>query len=212
MFGATEGAVIESDGAVITAAASNAKAGMSAIVIYSRGGVEAIGAKCATIDADGKAARLKCEPFTLYDQDSVPTLTLTIKKGDKVIFSPLSRSAIAIAPNADRLIRAQSKRPNLRYVHPDLFAHELVKNGETRPSVKDFRAFCDRYLVGAIVFAFSDGDYLTDCQTFATLEISPDSAAANARQAFPFFNRLGIASEAIGDFDAYYKRLLSKEF
>ncbi|MDR2638402.1 MAG: plasminogen-binding N-terminal domain-containing protein [Helicobacteraceae bacterium] len=210
---AIEGRVTAADASGVTASVSGAKAGMSAIVIYGYNGGETISARCATISVSQNTARLQCKPFALYDQDSVPTLTLPVRKGDKAVFAPLEKSAIVIAPSVDRLVRAQSKRADLSFLHPDLLAHQLAVADKTEPDAEDFRGFCDRYLAGTIVFAFSDGDYLTDCQTFAPLEILPETAAASgARLTLPFFNRLGLKSDEIRDFDAYYKRLLSKEF
>ncbi|MDR0664149.1 MAG: plasminogen-binding N-terminal domain-containing protein [Helicobacteraceae bacterium] len=210
-FASAEGRVVSVERNEALIAVKGAKAGMSAIIIYEYDGGETIAAKCAAISADDASARLRCEPFTLYDQDSTPTLTLPIRKGDKAIFAPLGQSAIVIAPNVDRLVRAQSRRLDLDYIHPDLFAHQLAKDDKTSPNAQDFRDFCDRYLVGTIVFALNDGDYIVDCQTLAALEISP-VRAQTSQSVFPFFNRLGIKSDRAEAFDAYYKRLISKEF
>jgi hypothetical protein len=205
-----EGKIVSVDRGEVKAAINGAKAGMSAIVIYEYDGGETISAKCATISADASSAQLKCEPFTLYDQNSIPTLTLPVRKGDKALFAPLGKNAIAIAPNVDRLVRAQSKRPDLNFMHPDLLAHQLAKEDKTEPEISDFQEFCNRYLVGTIVFAFNDGDYLVDCQTFAAIEVL-SGEGANSKSALPFFNRLGVKSDQNIAFDAYYKRLI-KEF
>jgi hypothetical protein len=208
-FASAQGRVISVDQNDVLVSVEGAKAGMSAIILYEYKNDSTISANCATIKADKTTATLKCSLFNLYDQSSAPTLTLPIRKDDKALFTPLGSSAIVIAPDLDRYVKA--RRADLSYVHSDLFAHQLVTDDVTKPTIADFRRFCDRLLVGAVVFAFSDGDYTVDCQTFALLEVAPYSAAASKKQILPFFHRLGAIDNEIDDFDAYYKRLI-KEF
>jgi hypothetical protein len=208
-FAGAQGKVISVDQNDVLVSVEGAKSGMSAIILYEYKSDSTISARCATIKAEKTTATLKCSPFNLYDQSSAPTLTLPIRKGDKAIFTPLGSSAIVIAPDLDRYVKA--RRADLTYVHSDLFAHQLVTDDVAKPTIADFRRFCDRLLVGAVVFAFNDGDYTVDCQTFAILEIAPYSAAASKKSILPFFHRLGAIDNEIGDFDAYYKRLI-KEF
>ncbi|MDR2904368.1 MAG: plasminogen-binding N-terminal domain-containing protein [Helicobacteraceae bacterium] len=159
-------------------------------------------------------ATLKCEPFTAIDQNSVPTLRIAPREGDRVVFAPLYQNAVIIAPSVESLLAAQDRYKEFRFIHPDLLALVLMKEDRETPIKEDFAAFCDRYLVGTLVFVLEDGDYLADCHTFKEFNFfAADNAMQNARRnaiSSPFYHRLKPFDEVLktkADFANYYKSI-----
>ena len=213
-----EGVVVAVKDNHVIADLPGAKAGLSAIVVYAYDGGEAISRQCTVID--GAKAELVCEPFEQFDQDSVPGLLLPVRAGDKVIAGPLSTTAMIIAPSAARYVRIQDRYPGYRYIHPDLFAGQLNKADNPNPKQDEFRTFCRNWMVGTLIFALNDGDWIVDCQSFAALDFHANTADAETPMK-PFYHRLdpikrGVFAwgtpKTIADFNAHYKSLIQKEF
>lgn len=213
-----EGRVSEAAGERIVALLPGAKAGQSAIVLYRYEGGEAISRECVVTDAD--RGELICRPFEQFDQDSVPKVILPVKPGDRVIAGPLSATALIIAPSAGRYVRVQDRHKNYRFIHPDLFAAQLTKADNPVPKTEAFKTFCDAWMVGTLIFALKDGDWIVDCQSFTALAFHADTPVTE-EAAKPFYHRLdpierGFFSwgtpKTIADFDAHYQSLIQKEF
>ncbi|MDR3347379.1 MAG: plasminogen-binding N-terminal domain-containing protein [Helicobacteraceae bacterium] len=210
------------DGGAVKVDVKGAALGSSAVIIYSYDSGEMISRECVVAKATKNGAEIDCKPFALFNQDSVPVFVPPITRGDRVVFEPLSQSAIIIAPTIDRYVRAADRNKRLRLIHPDLFAIALTKKSNPTPSQDDFSAFCDRQMAGVVILALSDGDYVLDCQSFALLSVSADNPSLlDEEVVMPFFHRLneigggffaGVKTVSPKDFDAYYKQLINKDF
>ncbi|MDR0746869.1 MAG: plasminogen-binding N-terminal domain-containing protein [Helicobacteraceae bacterium] len=219
LFASAAGYVEEVDGGRVFTHAAGAKEGMSAVIVRSYDGGRVISHRCVVIEAQPQSAELSCEPSELFDSDAVPSLTLPIRKGDQVILAPLDKTALIVAPNVDRFVSAQAANQDKRFIHPDLFAVELSTENNPAPGAKEFVDFCGAWMIGSVIFAMQDGDYIVDCATFSLLSFK----AANHRSStaeMPFFHRLNPITSGVfsgkkvvntGEFDAYYKKMFMKE-
>ena len=204
----------------ITVQAQGALKGSSAFVVHRYAGGETISQACVVQSVSGDTATLLCKPFDYFDQDSIPTLNLKPKRGDTVLFVPLMHSAVIIAPTVERYVRAQEAHRDMHLVHPDLFAAMLTNDSNPKPTPADFAAFCSRQMVGVVILALSDADYMLDCDSFGLLAKKPENSAAG-QAVMPFFHRLNVINKSwwtktrpipITEFDDYYKQFIQKEF
>jgi hypothetical protein len=215
------GVVTATDDTRIQAEIAGAQKGMSAIILRRYEGGEIISRHCTVTRAGASRADLACEPFELFQQAALPGIELAVKPGDRVILRPLGGSATIIAPNATRYVRVLDRfSREHRFIHPDLLAYELRLEKTPAPTRKEMQRFCDRQMVGTLIFALDDGDYLLDCQSFATLEYRADTPP-KAEAMSPFFHRLDPIKRGffswgtpgkIRDFDRYYRDFVTKDF
>lgn len=120
--------------------------GMSGIVVHNYGNnLEAITSRVIQKDA-GKVSLLKGD---IVHHDELPTIKTAIRSGDKVIGGYLYHNVLLLAPNADIYAKVSSQH-NKNWVHPDLFALFLSKEGDTAPNKKNLTAFAKAYQVGLV--------------------------------------------------------------
>ncbi len=205
----------------IQARLANAQPGMSAITLRDYEGGEIITRQCVVTEASGDEATLRCEPFELFEQRALPNIRLSVEPGDRVILRPLGQSATVIAPSATRYVRVLDRFSEYRFVHPDLFAAQLRRSKTPVPEQKHMQRFCDRQMVGTLIFALKDGDYVVDCQSFATLAFRADAASQTSEPTLPFFNRLETIKRGffswgkprkVDDFERHYRDFVTKDF
>lgn len=213
------GSVSKIDQNIITASVANAIVGESAIVLFDYLEGSIITKSCVVIRSDETSADLKCERFSQFDQDSMPKADIAVKAGDKVIVAPLSNYAVVIAPSASRYVKVVEQNKNIKFIHPDIFALELRKAKNPHPKIKDFQKFCDRELVGNIIFALDDGDYMVDCRSFVLIRSDRGTSAKENEIMKPFYHRLlpikkgffaWLTKKEIKEFNSYYKPFIKE--
>ena len=217
---ATTGTVTAIEKPAIHAQIEGAAKGMSAIILKRYEGGETIIRQCVVTGTRADRAELSCQPFELFEQPALPRIKLAVEVGDPVVLRPLGQSATVIAPTASRYVRVLDRFRDYRFIHPDLFAAELRMSKTPVPKREEIQRFCDRQLVGTLIFALSEGDYVVDCQSLATLAFHADTPV-EAEPVLPFFNRLepikrGFFSwgkpKRINDFDKHYRDFVTKDF
>ena len=81
--------------------------------------------------------------------DELPTIKTAISSGDKVIGGYLYNNILLLAPNAQVYAKITSQHTK-NWVHPDLFALFLAKEGDAVPNKENLEAFAKAYQVGLI--------------------------------------------------------------
>jgi len=170
---------------------------------------------------DGDSAELVFKPYTGLKNSAFPTAELTPKVGDTVLIRSNYNRAVLIAPNQELYQQITDIYKNTIWIHPDIFASELVKNGTNRPNRKDFRNFCNAYAVGVVYFINGTKGELRDCNSFSLLNTDYITGLAPKNERMkPFFSRIGnidagwleFLSSDTGDFYQYYNDLLSGKY
>lgn len=209
----------DKDKTYITADNKEAKVGMSAIVIRTVStGDELVGYKCETTKKEEENLELECSVHNGFEQEAMPTIYFDIKKGDKVVFSPLGKRAAIFAPTQNVYIQTKNMLKGYEFVSSDLLAAPLFSDDNPFPQKEEFNKFCENYLVGSLVFGFTNKTTVVDCSTFAVIEEIPNSFTIDKKErVMPFFHRLEkietgfwdwFGDEEIKSFDTYYKGLI----
>ncbi|PHS34081.1 MAG: hypothetical protein COA92_03355 [Sulfurovum sp.] len=120
--------------------------GMSGVVIHDYGNE----LKAITGRVVQYASRdIKLIESDIIHHDELPTINTAIKAGDKVIGGYLYNSILLLAPDAQTYAKITSMHKK-RWVHPDLFALFLSKEGDARPSKENLASFAKSYQIGLI--------------------------------------------------------------
>lgn len=120
--------------------------GMSGVVIHDYGNE----LKAITGRVVQYASRdIKLIESDIIHHDELPTINTAIKSGDKVIGGYLYNSILLLAPDAQTYAKITSMHKK-RWVHPDLFALFLSKEGDARPSKENLASFAKSYQIGLI--------------------------------------------------------------
>ncbi len=137
---------------------SDIPAGMSGIVMHNYGnGLFAI---THTAISQGNA-KAKLQPHTAILHPNIPSIKTAVQAGDRVIFGNFYDNVLLIAPNqtAYRQITQKFKRT---WIHPDAFALEFMKEGETKLSMAILEQFAKKNQVGLVLVVTADKLLLID--------------------------------------------------
>jgi len=126
--------------------------GMSGVVIHNYGNnLEAITSRL--IQKDSSHASLIDEDIIHHDK--LPTINTSVKTGDQVIGGYLYQNVLLLAPDAQTYTKITSSY-HKQWIHPDLFALFLSKEGDAIPTKSNLAAFAKAYQVG-LVFIVGNG-------------------------------------------------------
>jgi len=181
--------------------------GMSGVVIHHYG--ENLNAITRRIVQE-KPSVAKLLSDDIIHHDKLPTINTKVKTGDKVIGGYLYNNVLLLAPDAKTYVNITSQYQKT-WIHPDLFALFLAKEGDAVPSKKNLASFAKAYQVGLIFIVTKKGAKLLDPisgkivaeQKIANL---PDKAKS------PFFMRFDEIDSGIfssGSSQEYYKLMES---
>jgi len=173
------------------------RTGMSGIVVHNYGNtLEAITGYITQTSHDGKAKLVTKE---IIHHEELPTIRTEIGKGDKVIGGYLYDNVLLLAPDAHTYDMITS-HTNKRWIHPDLFAVFLSKEGESAPTRENLAKFAKAYQIGLIYIVQRNNAILLDPISGKTVSKKPFSGTPEKGQ-FPFFMRFstfrtGLFSES----------------
>lgn len=120
--------------------------GMSGVVIHNYGNdLHAITSRMVQKDG-GTVSLLKGSSI---HHDKLPTIKTAITSGDRVIGGYLYNNVLLLAPDAETYAKITSQHTK-NWVHPDLFALFLSKEGDAAPSKENLASFAKAYQVGLI--------------------------------------------------------------
>ena len=159
--------------------------GMSGVVIHHYGNdLNAITSRI--VQKNPSTAKLLVDDMIHHDK--LPTINTEIKTGDKVIGGYLYDNVLLLAPDAKTYANITSKYQKT-WIHPDLFALFLSKEGDNIPTKENLASFAKAYQVGLIFIVTKNKAKLLDPisgKIVAQQKMSNLPAKANA----PFFMRL----------------------
>ncbi len=132
--------------------------GMSGIVVHDFGkGLQAItGILVQT--SPGKATVRKGD---LLDHKGLPTPKQVARPGDKVIGGYLYNNVLVLAPNAETY-RAITRGGGRFFIHPDLYAAYLSREGDSAPDASNLAGFAREAQVGLVYIVQKDRAILFD--------------------------------------------------
>ena len=126
--------------------------GMSGVVVHNYGNdLEAITSRIVQ-NSSGQALLLDSD---IVHHDELPTINTPVRSSDKVIGGYLYRNVLLLAPDAQTYAKITSIYDR-KWIHPDLFALFLAKEGDTVPTKSNLAAFAKAYQVG-LVFIVGNG-------------------------------------------------------
>ncbi|WP_292658726.1 plasminogen-binding N-terminal domain-containing protein [Nitratifractor sp.] len=177
--------------------------GMSGVVIHNFGkGREAI-TSILVQTAPGVAVVRKGD---LLDHKGLPTPKDLAAPGDKVIGGYLYSNVLVLAPNAQTY--AKITRSGGRFwVHPDLYAAFLAREGDSTPSPSNLSKFAKEAQVGLIYIVQKNRAILFDPLSGKIVGSTPFTPVGTETK-YPFYNRFSkinagfFGSSSDGD---YYK-------
>lgn len=178
----------------------------------------AIVASVVVKENKGDDTVLTFKPYEGLKNDAFPVAKLSPRVGDEVLIRSNYKRALLIAPNLELYQKITASYSDTNWIHPDLFASELIKSGTNRPTKKDFRNFCTTYAVGIVYFVNGTRGEARDCHSFALLHTDYITGLAPKNERMkPFFSRIGnieagwlsFLNSDTGDFYQYYHSLLS---
>jgi len=159
--------------------------GMSGVVVHNFANeLEAITGYIAQTSKEGSAQLLTKE---IIHHDELPTIKTPIHKGDKVIGGYLYDTVLLIAPDAQTYAKITSATRK-RWIHPDLLAAFLSRQGDAYPTKENLAVFAKQYQVGLIYIVKRNSAVLLDPisgQVVAQKAFKPVGTKAK----YPFFMR-----------------------
>ncbi len=177
--------------------------GMSGIVIHNFGNqLEAITGYIEQTAADGKSKLVAKE---IIHHDELPSIKTPVSKGDKVIGGYLYDTVLLLAPDADTYAHI-TQHTAKHWIHPDLFAMFLSKEGDAYPTRENLAKFAKEYQVGLIYIIRKNSAVLLDPLSGKIIAKRTFKGAPKKAQ-YPFFMRFdsfktGIFSKS-GEGDYY---------
>ncbi|WP_457607000.1 plasminogen-binding N-terminal domain-containing protein [Nitratifractor sp.] len=134
------------DGNRVTLARPLPVNGMSGVVMHSFGkGLQAI-TGILVQQAPGQATVRKGD---LLDHKGLPTPKSVAAPGDKVIGGYLYNNVLVLAPNAETY-RKITRSGGRFWIHPDLYAAYLAREGDSTPSASNLAGFAREAQVGLV--------------------------------------------------------------
>ena len=125
----------------------NIPKGMSGIIIHNYGnGLSAI--THAVVSKESGSASVI--PYEAIPHENIPNIKTAVTKGDKVLFGNFYKNALVIAPNRD-VYRKITTTYNKTWIHPDAYALDFMKDGETHLTFKSLKKFAQLNQVGLVL-------------------------------------------------------------
>ncbi|HIO90493.1 MAG TPA: hypothetical protein EYG69_01855 [Campylobacterales bacterium] len=191
------------------------KLGSSAIIIHNYDDKHrTIIAKAVADKREGGELFLKLYYYKDLNQDALPSYKIIPQVGDSVIFNYLYKRVLPIVPNKAAFKSLKQRFSNIDFLHPDLFAYQLAKDSNPKPTVSDFRAECNSDDFGLLLFNIEDKGYFVDCTSFKV--IHSFDMPIEGEMMSPFYTRIkeikakffGLGSDDMKEYNSYYKKLL----
>ena len=160
--------------------------GMSGVIIHNYGSNLKAISNYIVYQGNNRALTRAFEPIL---HEELPAVKPKVKLGDRVIGGYLYNNILVLAPDVDTYKRVTSSA-NKNWIHPDLYAMFLSKEGEQIPTKKNLSQFASEYQVGLIYIVQRGKGVLYDPVsreyiTYKKLDGLPPKGQ------FPFYMRLG---------------------
>ena len=196
--------------------AMDLKVGESGIISREINGNEFILAQVQVAQITDGVAIVSVSEFTQMREKYLPKPRGKVREGDKITFRILYDKALLIAPNQSAYQGIADNFKNIDFLHSDIFATFLAKEGENMPKIADFAKFCAKFDLGLVFVALQNRVEILNCQSFKIL----DSKALNLTDLDanpPFFTRISnetkkeiFDDEKFEPYFAYFEKLVNE--
>ena len=197
--------------------AMDLQVGDSGIISREINGNEFIIAEAQVAEITEGVAVVSVSEFSQMREKYLPKPKAQVAEGDKITFRILYDKALLIAPNQSAYQGIADNFKNIDFLHSDIFATFLAKEGENMPKIADFAKFCAKFDLGLVFVALQNRVEILNCASFKIL----DSKALNLADLsvnLPFFTR--ISNETIKEifnekkfepYFAYFENLIKSQ-
>jgi len=158
--------------------------GMSGVVIHKYGnGLSAI----RSIAVGGSPGSARVYKGDLLDHNGLPFPRGLASVGDKVIAGYLYKNVLVIAPNA-QTYSAITRSSSRHWIHPDLYAAFLVRQGDSSISKSNLEKFAKEAQVGLVYIVKSGTAILYDPISHRVISQKPFNVIGSETK-YPFYTR-----------------------
>ncbi|MCF6339798.1 MAG: plasminogen-binding N-terminal domain-containing protein [Sulfurimonas sp.] len=167
-------------------------------------------------DENTKVATLKLSDYTAFGNETLPKANFKIKIGDYVILTFGYNRGLLIAPSEDIYYRI-TKKSQVQWVHPDIFATSLSFVGHPTPLREDFTRVSESNSIGLIYIFLDNTIYTVDAKSFKILAATVVSLIQE-EIILPFYTRIqkidanwwGEGSSELEDYEPHYYELIAE--
>ena len=197
--------------------AMDLQVGDSGIISREINGNEFIIAEAQVAEITEGVAVVSVSEFSQMREKYLPKPKAQVTQGDKITFRILYDKALLIAPNQSAYQGIADNFKNIDFLHSDIFATFLAKEGENMPKIADFAKFCAKFDLGLVFVALQNRIEILNCASFKILD-SKTLNLADLSVNLPFFTR--ISNETIKEifnekkfepYFAYFENLIKSQ-
>lgn len=197
--------------------AMDLQVGDSGIISREINGNEFIIAEAQVAEITEGVAVVSVSEFSQMREKYLPKPKAQVAEGDKITFRILYDKALLIAPNQSAYQGITDNFKNIDFLHSDIFATFLAKEGENMPKIADFAKFCAKFDLGLVFVALQNRIEILNCASFKILD-SKTLNLADLSVNLPFFTR--ISNETIKEifnekkfepYFAYFENLIKSQ-
>ena len=134
-------------------------------------------------------------PYIGLGHEKLPNIKSDVVKGDKVIFGNFYDNILLIAPN-EEVYRKTKQSIKRSFIHPDIYAMDLITHDETQISLNNLKLFAQRNQVGLVLIAIKDYIMVLDPMSSEYLHKFPLSTTAT-NTISPFYARFEQISNSL---------------
>lgn len=164
--------------------------GMSGVVVHNYSNkTEAV--TSYVVQNNGTVSQLDKD---IIPHEALPTINTSVQPNDKVIGGYLYQNVMVLAPDADTYARI-TEQYKKHWIHPDLYAVYLAKEGEDVPTRENLSDFAKKYEVGLVMIVRNGTAVLFDPVSQQLLNTSTTVSNLPQTGKFPFFTRLDAINE-----------------
>ena len=181
--------------------------GISGIVIHDYGNnLSAI--THVLISKGGKKATI--HPYYGLGHENLPNIKSNVEKGDKVIFGNFYSNILLISPN-EEMYRKTTQSLKRSFIHPDIYAMDLIVNDEKEISFSNLKAFSQKNQIGLVLITTRENIMVLDPLSSEYLTTIPLIKTLNSTSISPFYARFEQISNGIfgtkshQNFSEYYQ-------
>jgi len=127
-------------------------------------------------------------PYKDLGDTNLPNIKNSVIKGDKVIFGNFYNNLLLIAPN-EEAYRKTTKKLQRNFIHPDIYAMDLILNGENQITFKNLKAFAQKNQIGLVLIATKENIMVLDPISSKYLATLPLIKTLNTTAISPFYAR-----------------------
>ncbi|MGX2982948.1 plasminogen-binding N-terminal domain-containing protein [Helicobacter sp. 23-1045] len=176
--------------------AMDLKVGESGIITREINGNEFIIANALVGEIKDGFAIVSISEFSQMREKYLPKPRGKVSEGDKITFRILYDKALLIAPNQNVYQEISEKFSKIDFLHSDVFATFLAKEGKNMPDSADFAKFCAKFDLGLVFVALQNRVEIFNCESFKMLDSTPFRPKDRSAKK-PFFTR--ISDESINE-------------